>query len=123
MGGGQIGYNWQYSPLIVVGLEADFQGAAERDSNYLSNPYSFVVPGVSPGTGTSVTDYTTKIEWFGTARVRIGYVWGEWGCDELPDRGASLRQGRFGGNKHSQRDSRDGLLRRRHGLCYQCLQS
>jgi outer membrane immunogenic protein len=26
IGGGQIGYNWQYSPLIVVGLEADFQG-------------------------------------------------------------------------------------------------
>src|ERR1700740_697739 len=32
IGGGQIGYNWQYSPLIVVGLEADFQGALERDS-------------------------------------------------------------------------------------------
>ncbi|MGB6999041.1 MAG: hypothetical protein WBD96_15920, partial [Pseudolabrys sp.] len=29
IGGGQIGYNWQYSPLIVVGLEADFQGALE----------------------------------------------------------------------------------------------
>src|SRR5262249_43413239 len=27
IGGVQIGYNWQYSPLIVVGLEADFQGA------------------------------------------------------------------------------------------------
>src|SRR5262249_18467501 len=30
IGGGQIGYNWQYSPLIVVGLEADIQGALER---------------------------------------------------------------------------------------------
>jgi outer membrane immunogenic protein len=32
IGGGQIGYNWQYSPLWVVGLEADFQGALERES-------------------------------------------------------------------------------------------
>jgi outer membrane immunogenic protein len=40
IGGGQIGYNWQYSPLIVVGLEADFQGALERDSPNLSNPFS-----------------------------------------------------------------------------------
>ena len=27
-------------------------------------------------TGTAVTDYTTKIDWFGTVRGRIGYVWG-----------------------------------------------
>src|SRR5690349_19859904 len=32
IGGGQIGYNWQWSPLIVLGLEADFQGALERDN-------------------------------------------------------------------------------------------
>jgi opacity protein-like surface antigen len=38
-GGGQIGYNWQYSPLIVVGLEADFQGAAESDCSNLSQPF------------------------------------------------------------------------------------
>ena len=76
IGGGQIGYNWQYSPLIVVGLEADFQGALERDSSTLSNSFSFPLLGTPGVTGTAVTDYTTKIEWFGTARVRIGYVWG-----------------------------------------------
>jgi outer membrane immunogenic protein len=81
MGGGQIGYNWQYSPLIVVGIEADFQGAVERDSVDLTN--SFAVPGVfrvggtaTTFTGTAVTDYTTNIDWFGTVRGRIGYVWG-----------------------------------------------
>jgi outer membrane immunogenic protein len=76
IGGGQIGYNWQYSPLIVVGLEADFQGALERDTNNLSSPFSFVVPGVPTSTGTVVTNYTTNIDWFGTVRGRIGYVWG-----------------------------------------------
>src|SRR5690242_6484653 len=29
IGGGEIGYNWQISPIWVVGLEADFQGADE----------------------------------------------------------------------------------------------
>src|SRR5262245_12471675 len=27
IGGGQIGYNWQFSPNWVAGLEADFQGS------------------------------------------------------------------------------------------------
>jgi outer membrane immunogenic protein len=78
IGGGQIGYNWQFSPIWVVGLEADFQGALERDSNNLSNPVSFTLTGTGEvaGPGTVVTDYTTKIDWFGTVRGRVGYVWG-----------------------------------------------
>jgi outer membrane immunogenic protein len=80
MGGGQIGYNWQLSPIWVVGLEADFQGAAEKDHNTLTNSFSgpgFIFPnGNAPVVGTTVLDYATKIEWFGTVRGRIGYVWG-----------------------------------------------
>jgi opacity protein-like surface antigen len=29
------------------------------------------------GTGTTLLDYATKIEWFGTARVRAGYLFGD----------------------------------------------
>jgi outer membrane immunogenic protein len=83
MGGGQIGYNWQFSPIWVVGLEADFQGALERDSVNLTNSTtaltSLITLGVPSVVGvpvTAVTDYTTKIDWFGTVRGRIGYVWG-----------------------------------------------
>jgi outer membrane immunogenic protein len=75
IGGGQIGYNWQYSPLIVVGLEADFQGALERDTNNLSQPFS-AIEGGALITSTALTNYTTQIDWFGTVRGRIGYVWG-----------------------------------------------
>jgi len=79
MGGGQIGYNWQFSPIWVVGVEADFQGALEKDHNTLTGNFS-VPPTVGPpivtATGTTVLDYTTKIDWFGTARLRAGYVWG-----------------------------------------------
>ena len=84
IGGGQIGYNWQFSPVWVVGLEADFQGAAEKDSATLIN--SFTVPIgfpvlalIAPAptvSATGVINYATKIEWFGTARLRAGYVWG-----------------------------------------------
>ncbi len=75
MGGGQIGYNWQLSPIWVVGLEADFQGALEKDSNTLSNP--FTGTGSFTLTGTTVTNYSTKIDWFGTVRARLGYLWGD----------------------------------------------
>ena len=27
-------------------------------------------------TGTSLTNYSTQIDWFGTVRARLGYVWG-----------------------------------------------
>jgi outer membrane immunogenic protein len=73
MGGGQIGYDWQFSPVWVVGLEADFQGSLEKESATLTNSASnstFFL------TGTAVTQYEAKIDWFGTVRGRIGYVWG-----------------------------------------------
>jgi hypothetical protein len=75
IGGGQIGFNWQFSPVWVVGLEADFQGADEKEHSNLTNNFSAPIFGGSVTgilTGTSVTDYQTKIEWFGTARVRAG---------------------------------------------------
>jgi outer membrane immunogenic protein len=75
IGGGQIGYNWQFSPMWVVGLEADFQGAVERDHDTLTNDFSGLA-GPASVTGSTVLDYQTKIDWFGTVRGRIGYVWG-----------------------------------------------
>jgi outer membrane immunogenic protein len=87
IGGGQIGYNWQYSPLIVVGLEADIQGSLEKDNRSLSNsinvffakstaPVGPLVPAPATATGTAVLNDTAKIGWFGTVRARVGYLWG-----------------------------------------------
>src|SRR5262249_46791679 len=80
MGGGQIGYNWQFSPIWVVGLEADIQGVLEKDSTTLtSNTFTTVITVGQVATGVSrdtVLDYQTKIDWFGTVRLRAGYVWG-----------------------------------------------
>jgi outer membrane immunogenic protein len=41
IGGAQIGYNWQFSPIWVVGLEADIQGADEKDSITFTDSFSF----------------------------------------------------------------------------------
>ena len=85
IGGGQTGYNWQFSPIWVVGLEADFQGAVEKDSATLTN--SFTVPIgfpvlalIAPAptvSATGVINYATKIEWFGTA-LACWLCVGEW---------------------------------------------
>jgi hypothetical protein len=71
----------------VFGVEADFQGTLERDSANLSNSFSAGAPRIDVTTGlptgitiavsgTETTSYTTQIDWFGTVRARIGYVWG-----------------------------------------------
>jgi outer membrane immunogenic protein len=79
IGGGQIGYNWQFSPNWVVGLEADIQASGEKGSRQFSIPFEFFF--APPGAlqqrvlGSATTDYEAKISWFGTLRGRIGYTW------------------------------------------------
>ena len=62
LGGGQIGYNYQYNPYIVAGVEADIQAA---DMNASRNYAGF-------GSGATYVTTTKNIDWFGTARGRIG---------------------------------------------------
>lgn len=64
VGGGQIGYNWQFNQF-VLGAEADFQISGESRSDSAS------IAGV-----TFTVDQ--KIQWFGTARGRLGYAFGAW---------------------------------------------
>jgi len=65
VGGGQIGYNWQWNKL-VLGLEADIQGSNQKgtaNTNFTLATIPFT---------TSVTE---RLDWFGTLRGRIGYAW------------------------------------------------
>jgi outer membrane immunogenic protein len=69
-GGLQAGYNWQFGGF-VLGLEGDIQGAGISDrAGGTSDPY---------GSEFSVFRATihgrTKVDWFGTARPRIGYAY------------------------------------------------
>jgi outer membrane immunogenic protein len=85
IGGGQIGYNYQFSPKWVLGFEADIQGSGERGSNTFVDPFSgpwchsaFGPPPVctliQTINGTAVTTYEAKIGWFGTVRGRLGVL-------------------------------------------------
>jgi outer membrane immunogenic protein len=68
IGGGQIGYNWQFEPKWVWGLEADVDWAVNGSSDTMA---------VFPGSKTSVplsTVYSTAMDTLGTVRPRVGYL-------------------------------------------------
>ena len=69
IGGGQIGCNWQLNNSWVVGLETDFQGSAEKAGRAFSDPF---VDG--EGTGVLNQSMQARIQWFGTARARAGFL-------------------------------------------------
>jgi outer membrane immunogenic protein len=58
IGGGQIGYNYQMDSNWLIGLEADFQGGDISDSVTSSGVHT-----------------KSKVDWFGTVRPRVGYVY------------------------------------------------
>jgi outer membrane immunogenic protein len=73
IGGGQLGYNWQYNQW-VLGLEGDLQWSGQkRDGTFFipSTAILLVVPATN-------AIYTDKLEWFGTVRGRIGWANGRW---------------------------------------------
>ena len=75
LGGGQIGYNWQFNRSWVIGVEADIQGTGQRGTREFTR--RFVIPPiigalpVIPGF-TSAGSLTQKLPWFGTVRARLG---------------------------------------------------
>jgi outer membrane immunogenic protein len=62
-GGGQIGYNWQFSPNWLFGVEGDVQGLDQKETTT---------------TGSSELVTTQQQDWFVTARARFGYTNGDW---------------------------------------------
>jgi outer membrane immunogenic protein len=73
LGGGQIGYNYQFSSF-VIGAEADIQGSGMSNSN----DGGFVTL-FSPVTGNTLIplfagDIDARLRWFGTVRGRAGWL-------------------------------------------------
>jgi outer membrane immunogenic protein len=66
IGGGQLGYNWQRGTWLF-GLEGDIQLSNERASGDVCT-----VAGCPAGSFQFTRDY--KLDWFGTARGRIGFL-------------------------------------------------
>jgi outer membrane immunogenic protein len=66
IGGGQIGYNWQFSNNFVAGIEADIQGVAHSGNSGSAATAFF--PVVTTLSSTKTLDY------LGTVRGRLGYL-------------------------------------------------
>ena len=68
LGGGQVGYNYQFSPWLVVGLEADIQASDVHSTVNAVNAL--------PDFGGHVqsVNSTKSVDWFGTVRGRIGFT-------------------------------------------------
>jgi outer membrane immunogenic protein len=71
IGGVQTGYNYQFGGW-VWGWETDFQGSGQKGGSTLTGT---LATAVGPVPATLVTDH--KLEWFGTARSRLGILWGQ----------------------------------------------
>jgi outer membrane immunogenic protein len=69
-GGAQIGYNRQgmLHPRLVLGVEADIQGSAIKDSS------SIRFPGIDKRLAAYTYAQEYQINWFGTVRARVGYA-------------------------------------------------
>jgi outer membrane immunogenic protein len=68
VGGGQIGYNWQFTNWLF-GIEADISGA-DLSGSTTTTPGGASAP--------AVVGWTDKIDMFGTVRGRLGYVADNW---------------------------------------------
>jgi outer membrane immunogenic protein len=85
IGGGQIGYNWQFYNSFVAGIEADIQGIASSSTSRTVVSSAPVFPGLVPETGlcnvatcgdafTGVTSARGRLEYLGTVRGRLGWL-------------------------------------------------
>jgi len=67
MAGGQIGYNYQFWTSWLLGVEADVQYSSIKKNSAVD------ISGV-PAFDPSTTTVEHKMDWFGTARLRAGYI-------------------------------------------------
>jgi outer membrane immunogenic protein len=67
LGGAQVGYNWQFGGIWLIGAEADFDGASAKNSTAAIFPGSAaIVP--------FATTFNGQLSWLSTVRGRFGLV-------------------------------------------------
>jgi outer membrane immunogenic protein len=90
IGGGQVGYNYQWGQSFVIGLEADIQGAGIRGVSrtggvggdsavyFTDDPtnkrFTAGSFGTVGGTSNGLTSVNAGVDWLGTVRGRIGWL-------------------------------------------------
>jgi outer membrane immunogenic protein len=87
IGGGQVGYNYQWGPSFVIGIEADIQGTGIRGTSRtvgLGSDTAVVDTLIKNGslhrltnidsTAWGTTQVNAGVDWMGTVRGRLGYL-------------------------------------------------
>ena len=78
MGGAQIGYNYQWTNNILIGVETDIQGTNTRGTSRTSGLANEIVGSNTLGAGLATmgaTGIQGGIDYLGTVRGRVGYLW------------------------------------------------
>jgi outer membrane immunogenic protein len=73
IGGGQIGYNFQLNKWLVLGVETDFQGT-DIEGHDRRQPFDDITGATALGDPAVFLEAHERIQWFGTARGRIGFA-------------------------------------------------
>ncbi|MGJ0620895.1 MAG: outer membrane protein [Methylocystis sp.] len=73
IGGGQIGYNWQFYNNFLAGIEADIQGVASSNG---AGTVSTLVTGAGFPANPTLTAMTAtkRVDYLGTVRGRLGWL-------------------------------------------------
>ena len=72
IGGGQVGYNYQFGPNFVAGIEADIQGVATSNNGGTQNAFGIGFDPITGDTLSTVTQANKSLDYLGTVRGRLG---------------------------------------------------
>lgn len=74
IGGGQVGYNFEYNPQVVLGVNADIDGLTQSDNKVTVNNV-VGIPGFPLESYAATVSVNKNINWLGTVRGRLGYLY------------------------------------------------
>jgi len=78
IGGGQIGYNWQWNKWLVLGIETDFQGT-DIEGSHKRSPFLDNDGDIANDNPDVFLEAHERMQWFGSTRGRIGISpWCRW---------------------------------------------
>jgi outer membrane immunogenic protein len=72
LGGVQGGFNWQFAPTWVAGIEADMSWT--KATGAFTQPWMTLVPPASLGAMGAFTSMSTSLDWLASTRARLGYL-------------------------------------------------
>jgi outer membrane immunogenic protein len=70
IGGGQLGYIWQFDKAWVAGIEADFDTSNVRGNASPAATTNLGIGGIQP----ALIPAGRNLDWFGTVRARLGFL-------------------------------------------------